>query len=110
MSRVIHSAMWACAAAGSALPWHGRGRRFDPDQVHQSLNNLADPPHRAWPEIGGKFQEPFSISDFNLSSLLIALRPDELIWLAGKLGSGSMRTLRNHRNPFVKIADVRAGI
>jgi molybdopterin-binding protein len=29
--------MWACGAAGSALPWHGRGRRFDPDQVHQIL-------------------------------------------------------------------------
>ena len=30
---------WACGAAGSAIPWHGRGRRFDPDQVHhfQSL-------------------------------------------------------------------------
>src|SRR5690348_6488330 len=27
---------WACGAAGSALPWHGRGRRFDPDQVHQN--------------------------------------------------------------------------
>src|SRR5215510_1932892 len=26
--------VWACGAAGSALPWHGRGRRFDPDQVH----------------------------------------------------------------------------
>src|SRR5271165_2011312 len=26
---------WACGAAGSALPWHGRGRRFDPGQVHQ---------------------------------------------------------------------------
>ena len=28
---------WACGAAGSALPWHGRGRRFDPDQVHQDI-------------------------------------------------------------------------
>ena len=28
---------WACGAAGSALPWHGRGHRFDPDQVHQEL-------------------------------------------------------------------------
>src|SRR5713226_8178926 len=28
--------VWACGAAGSALPWHGRGRRFDPDQVHQN--------------------------------------------------------------------------
>src|SRR6266566_840286 len=26
---------WACGAVGSALPWHGRGRRFEPDQVHQ---------------------------------------------------------------------------
>ena len=31
---------WACGAAGSALPWHGRGHRFDPDQVHQ----LSSPP------------------------------------------------------------------
>ena len=30
-----NSQKWACGAAGSALPWHGRGRRFDPDQVHQ---------------------------------------------------------------------------
>ena len=37
--------MWACGAAGSALPWHGRGHRFDPDQVHQliyrRINHLA---------------------------------------------------------------------
>src|SRR5664280_870604 len=33
--RELHSPMWACGAAGSALPWHGRGHRFDPDQVHQ---------------------------------------------------------------------------
>src|SRR5208283_1969024 len=36
---------WACGAAGSALPWHGRGRRFDPDQVHQFPQHfLAQPP------------------------------------------------------------------
>jgi hypothetical protein len=28
--------MWACGAVGSALPWHGRGRRFEPVQVHQT--------------------------------------------------------------------------
>jgi hypothetical protein len=28
---------WACGAAGSALPWHGRGHRFDPDQVHHNF-------------------------------------------------------------------------
>ena len=28
---------WACGAVGSALPWHGRGRRFEPDQVHQFI-------------------------------------------------------------------------
>ena len=32
--------LWACGAAGSALPWHGRGHRFDPDQVHQSNQQL----------------------------------------------------------------------
>src|SRR5712691_1725612 len=32
--------VWACGAAGSALPWHGRGRRFDPDQVHQISQQL----------------------------------------------------------------------
>ena len=26
---------WACGAAGSALPWHGRGRRFDPHRPYQ---------------------------------------------------------------------------
>ena len=31
---VVSPKQWACGAAGSALPWHGRGRRFDPDQVH----------------------------------------------------------------------------
>jgi hypothetical protein len=32
---------WACGAAGSALPWHGRGRRFDPDQVHPFPQQLG---------------------------------------------------------------------
>ena len=27
---------WACGAVGSALPWHGRGRQFESDQVHQN--------------------------------------------------------------------------
>ena|SRR5208283_299586 len=36
----VSSPKWACGAAGSALPWHGRGRRFDPDQVHQLLLHL----------------------------------------------------------------------
>jgi hypothetical protein len=29
-----------------------RRLKFDPDQVHQSFNNLADPPRSVWPEIG----------------------------------------------------------
>src|SRR5487761_2131598 len=32
------SLKWACGAVGSALPWHGRGRRFEPVRVHQSPN------------------------------------------------------------------------
>jgi hypothetical protein len=35
---------WACGAAGSALPWHGRGRRFDPDQVHQISQPFSNEP------------------------------------------------------------------
>ena len=26
---------WALSAAGSALPWHGRGQEFEPPRVHQ---------------------------------------------------------------------------
>src|SRR4029077_9967002 len=36
----LRRVVWACGAVGSALPWHGRGRRFDPDQVHHIFNNL----------------------------------------------------------------------
>src|SRR4029077_8631499 len=39
----LRRVLWACGAAGSALPWHGRGRRFDPDQVHQILFTLEHP-------------------------------------------------------------------
>ena len=30
------SLIWACSSIGRALPWHGRGRRFEPDQVHSA--------------------------------------------------------------------------
>jgi hypothetical protein len=42
--------------------------KTDPDQVHQLINNLADLPHSAWPEIGRKFQEASAIAGFSLSS------------------------------------------
>ena len=41
--RVASLSKWACGAAGSALPWHGRGHRFDPDQVHQSFRSTSLP-------------------------------------------------------------------
>ena len=28
------------SSAGRALEWHSRGRRFDPDRLHQKINNL----------------------------------------------------------------------
>ena len=37
----VVSPQWACGAVGSALPWHGRGRRFEPDQVHQNFDMPA---------------------------------------------------------------------
>ena len=42
MTMSISLSTWACGAVGSALPWHGRGRRFDPDQVHQIHSYLMD--------------------------------------------------------------------
>jgi hypothetical protein len=31
---------WGRSSAGRALEWHSRGRRFDPDRLHQTINNL----------------------------------------------------------------------
>ncbi len=28
--------IWAVSSAGRALPWHGRGQRFDPVTVHHT--------------------------------------------------------------------------
>ena len=42
MTMSISLSTWACGAVGSALPWHGRGRRFDPDQVHQIRSSFMD--------------------------------------------------------------------
>src|SRR5271166_2889660 len=62
---------WACGAAGSALPWHGRGRRFDPDQVHHKLNTsvlvcieLQLPPRR-W--LLALSSQPLALSQGNWS-------------------------------------------
>jgi hypothetical protein len=44
IGRVQPLHLWACGAAGSALPWHGRGHRFDPDQVHQITQQLSGTP------------------------------------------------------------------
>ncbi len=27
--------LWGCSSVGRALAWHVRGRRFNPDQLHQ---------------------------------------------------------------------------
>ena len=61
---VASRSLWACGAAGSALPWHGRGHRFDPDQVHQ-LNqsfrsSLPPRPCRILSQIPKPLLEPAS--------------------------------------------------
>jgi hypothetical protein len=56
------SGKWACGAAGSALPWHGRGRRFDPDQVHHSFQFLTNCPTNRLVALGGTLQKHFSVS------------------------------------------------
>jgi len=50
---------WACGAVGSALPWHGRGHRFDPDQVHQLNQSLrANLPSQLGSILAANFQRP----------------------------------------------------
>ena len=48
LTLVLALVAWACGAAGSALPWHGRGRRFDPGQVHHIFNYLQIPHFSVW--------------------------------------------------------------
>ncbi len=36
-----NTAVGACSSVGRALAWHVRGRRFDPDQVHQCFNSVS---------------------------------------------------------------------
>ncbi len=43
---------WAHSAAGSALPWHGRGQRFDPAWVHQKYNNMLQVGIVGLPNVG----------------------------------------------------------
>ena len=59
---VVSPNKWACGAAGSALPWHGRGRRFDPDQVHH-FQLLTDTPLFSLVSFGVKAVQtlPFSV-------------------------------------------------
>ena len=45
----LRAASWRSMVAGSALPWHGRGHRFDPDQVHQITQQLSGPPPNRLP-------------------------------------------------------------
>ena len=35
--------VWGCSSVGRALEWHSRGRRFDPDQLHQNNQGLNLP-------------------------------------------------------------------
>src|SRR6266850_7308006 len=34
---------WGRSSAGRALEWHSRGRRFDPDRLHQKFQVVSDP-------------------------------------------------------------------
>src|SRR5258705_57480 len=38
---ILSTLLAKTAQAGCPLPWHGRGRRFDPDQVHHFLYFLT---------------------------------------------------------------------
>src|SRR5687768_9618614 len=59
---VSERASWGCSSIGRALEWHSRGRRFDPDQLHQlpniSLKTAAERPPFLSLEKLRKFRQP----------------------------------------------------
>lgn len=82
------SSEWACGAAGSALPWHGRGHRFDPDQVHQitlyKMNSFSEAKRSllwsVWCHLVSNFQTPlWTALRARLHALLRQLHPAELL-------------------------------
>src|SRR5215472_18180921 len=76
----MKSTPWACGAVGSALPWHGRGRRFDPDQVHHIFNNLQIFSFSVWAHLGANSQ--LFCSTFPASaSFCTTFRPSALLSL-----------------------------
>jgi hypothetical protein len=93
--------MWACGAAGSALPWHGRGRRFDPDQVHQSqpfpcIADCAAKAHRhgCAPALFGIYN--FAVQEGAAMSSQLRITVDEL---KRRMESGEHFTIIDTRNP-----------
>src|SRR6188508_216808 len=48
--------VWGHSSAGRALQWHCRGRRFDPDWLHQ------DPAVPASPSSRGLGHDPFTVA------------------------------------------------
>jgi hypothetical protein len=83
--------LWACGAAGSALPWHGRGHRFDPDQVHQSFKQLSGTPSQTF---GSKLAANFKLP----CSQAMVRRADEGT-LSRLLVEASILLAASHGNP-----------
>ena len=62
-AELAETSVWACGAVGSALPWHGRGHRFDPDQVHQLNQSFrATLPSQLGSILAANFQRPEKIA------------------------------------------------
>ena len=82
------------AQFGSALPWHGRGRRFDPDQVHQLNQTLRKTfPFQLGSNLAANFQRPAKTAScfvlpatFSRSGLL-ALKFRTLALFTGSFGA-----------------------
>src|SRR5260370_15079232 len=64
----LHPSIGTCGAAGSALPWHGRGHRFDPDQQKQIFSKSYLLPERQLPPMECWFSAPtyFKCASFTL--------------------------------------------
>ena len=102
---------WACGAAGSALPWHGRGHRFDPDQVHHTVSSTcksASYTHksRVFPAKCVSFAPPRTQEKILRELKYAAKQSDSLIGNAVSSGKRECGTRRLNRLAVDRVRDV----
>jgi hypothetical protein len=99
---------WGRSSAGRALEWHSRGRRFDPDRLHQRFHGVSDPNEERISRIVTTFvTEPPSVVDSVLTQTALSrTSPHSMsthpLWLALNRKIGNRKSLddsvRSHQH------------